>query len=296
MRRHLPPLNWLRAFEAAGRHNSFARAADELNVSPSAISQQIRSLEDHIGTSLFIRKNQGLSLSDAGAGLLPSISGGLDAMNAGMRDVYGPSNQNTLIIRTTITFANLWLVPKLDGFKATHPGAEFQIITSQGNSESADHSPADVDIFYAACTPPQKYAYMLLQDDLFPVAAPSLIANKGEEINLEGLHQFDLLTVNDYEFEWEMWLTKAGVTGVDLARGTSFDQSIMAIQAAINGKGIFLCHESMIREHLVEKRLIALFDIQLESPGAYWLASPNSKASTPLINNFIDWLKAEAAR
>lgn len=218
-------------------------------------------------------------------------------MNFAMREQLLAQKQNYIKIRTTITFANLWLVPRLDMFKQKYGDVEFQIITSQDKTEATNTSDIDIEICYENM-PSFELAKntsleRLVHDDLFAVCSPDYLETCKAQFTLEDLKYSDLLTVNNYEFEWELWLTKAKLPKHHLKMGTSFDQSIMAIQAAINGKGFFLCRRSLIKSELDNGRLIDPFNIQIPSPGAYYLNVINNHPKSKSVTAFAKWLKSE---
>ena len=222
MKRSLPPLNGLRAFEAAARHMSFTDAADELSVTQAAISHQVRGLEQRLGLKLFVRRNRSLLLSEAGQAYLPSVRGAFDQLNEATEKLLQKDRGGHLTVTTTASFAMKWVVPRLGGFQRANPEIDVRISTNTG---LVDFSREDVDIGirYGRGHWPGLTAERLVTEDVMPVCAPSLLKGPNALKKPADLKRFTLLHIGSFPDDWQVWLTAAGVKGVDSSRGVSFD-------------------------------------------------------------------------
>jgi LysR family glycine cleavage system transcriptional activator len=214
MKRSLPPLNGLRAFEAAARHMSFTDAADELSVTQAAISHQVRGLEQRLGLKLFVRRNRSLLLSEAGQAYLPSVRGAFDQLNEATEKLLQKDRGGHLTVTTTASFAMKWLVPRLGGFQRANPEIDVRISTGTG---LIDFSREDVDIGirYGRGQWPSLTAERLVTEDVMPVCAPSLLKGPTALKKPADLKRFTLLHIGSFPDDWQVWLTAAGVKGVD---------------------------------------------------------------------------------
>ena len=224
MKRTLPPLNGLRAFEAAARHMSFTDAADELSVTQAAISHQVRGLEQRLGLKLFVRRNRSLLLSEAGQAYLPAVRAAFDQLNEATEKLLQKDRGGHLTVTTTASFAMKWLVSRLGGFQRTNPEIDVRVSTGTG---LVDFSREDVDIGirYGRGQWPSLTAERLLSEDIMPVCAPSLVKGPNGLKKPADLKRFTLLHIGNFPDDWQIWLTAAGVKGVDSTRGVSFDFS-----------------------------------------------------------------------
>ena len=214
MKRTLPPLNGLRAFEAAARHMSFTDAADELSVTQAAISHQVRGLEQRLGLKLFVRRNRSLLLSEAGQAYLPAVRAAFDQLNEATEKLLQKDRGGHLTVTTTSSFAVKWLVPRLGGFQRANPEIDVRVSTGTG---LVDFSREDVDIGirYGRGQWPSLTAERLMSEDIMPVCAPSLVKGPNGLKKPADLKRFTLLHIGTFPDDWQIWLTAAGVKGVD---------------------------------------------------------------------------------
>lgn len=294
MPRALPPLNGLRAFEAAARHQSFTRAAEELHVTQTAISHQIRKLEEELGVRLFVRVPGAVHLTHEAETYLAAVSGafeGLRDATARLRGAHAPDGTRTLRLSTTPSFATKWLVPRLATFQAAHPDLAVEVSTGM---ELVDFRREEVDVAirYGRGHWAGLHATWLLAEDILPVCAPRLLEGAARLRGPEDLAQQRLIGVSLYPDEWHMWLTAAGLPTALANRATVFDMPILAIQAAIDGMGVAITHSPLVENDLAAGRLVAPFDTTLPSDMGYYLVAPTATAQSPAIAALRDWLLA----
>jgi LysR family glycine cleavage system transcriptional activator len=289
----LPSLTGLRAFEAAARHLSFARAAAELNVTPTAISHLIRRLEQQLGTSLFIRRNRALALTREGQDYLPSVRSAFEGLRHATARLRGPSHDGLLTVSTTASLATKWLVSRVAAFQDAHPGIEVRITTS---AHLVDFRREEVDIAvrYGRGNWADLRADWLMAEHLFPVCSPALLAAK--PLRAPGdLAQHTLLHTTVSREDWQLWLTAAGLPlSIAKQRGLMFDQGFMAVQAAMEGLGVALGRTHLVEDDIAAGRLVVPFDTVLPQDAGYYVVAPIATADTPKIALFRDWLLASA--
>lgn len=286
------PLNWLRAFEAAARCGSFATAAAELNVTPSAISQHIRALEQRLGRSLFDRHANGVGLTSTGRRYAEELGRGFTLIDEATAKVTGERARELLVIHVPTSFATQWIAPRLDLFHEAYPQIDL-LLTALGRGVDHNDTKADAEIRYGWGEWMKLTATEFLREQLIPVCAPTLAARLRSPNDIRGR---DLLHVAGYVENWDTWLSYAGVSTMDTSEGASFDQSIMAIRAAVEGKGIILGRSSLIQRELSAGQLVAPFAHTLECSGGYWFMATSLNAKAPKVIAFRDWLLANAAR
>ena len=289
MKRRLPSLNGLRAFEAAARHQSFTRAADELSVTQTAISHQIKRLEEQLGQRLFIRRNRRLLLTEAAQELLPAVRTAFDGLNAAVEQLSRSDRSGSLTVSTVISFTTKWLVPRLAGFQAAYPEIDVRITAS---ADLVDFNRDDVDmaIRYGHGDWPGLRVDRLISEDVFPVCSPALMQGPQPLQRPADLAHHTLLHVTSYQEDWQVWLTAAGVDSVDYRHGLSFDLAFPALQAAIDGVGVALGRSTMVEADIAAGRLVVPFDVTLPLQAAYYVVSPEETADRPKIKAFRDWL------
>lgn len=297
MNRRLPPLNGLRAFEAAARHLSFSKAAEELHVTPAAISHQIKGLESYLGVALFRRLNKALMLTEAGQAALPSLHEGFDQLGRAVDAVLAWDTRRPLTVSTAPSFGAKWLVPRLAGFRRAYPGIEVRVDAS---ADLVDFTREDVDlaIRYGAGRYPGLIAERLLVEEVFPVCSPRLLEGPAPLRVPADLRHHTLLHVEWQQQpemwpDWSMWLRAAGVEEVDPTRGPRFSMSTMAAQAAIEGHGVALGSSVLLRDDLDAGRLVKPFELGFPVEFAYYLVYPESNAERPKVIAFRQWLLAE---
>lgn len=294
-RRQLPPLNGLRAFEAAARHLSFKSAAGELNVTQAAVSLQIRGLEAWFGCALFERRVRAVELTAAGIELFAPVSAALDGIDGVVGRILKPEEPAELTVSTMASFAAKWLVPRLVDFQDRHPEIGVRITTSVALTDF-ERDGVDIAIRYGAGKWPGVQAERLLQEDIFPVCSPALTAGPNALRRPEDLANHTLLHVVQFRDDWRVWLTAAGQTGLDADKGAKFDLSLTAVQAAIDGMGVALGHRSFVGDDIKAGRLVAPFELNIPIEAAYYVVAPPARWQQPKITAFRDWLTAEAAK
>jgi LysR family glycine cleavage system transcriptional activator len=295
----LPPLNALRAFEAAARLESFARAADELAVTPGAISQQIRTLEEHVGAPLFVREGRGLSLTEAGRAAANVASDAFETLERAVSLMRQPLQRRALTVSVAPSFAGKWLAPRLHRFQADHPGVEVWIAAT---SERVDLSAgaADLGIRYGPGGDMTLNEEMLLPEEVLPVCSPDLLRD-GPALNTpRDLDGQTLLHDTSPESEvdgadWVSWLKARNIRGVDTAGGVRFNQSALVIDAAVAGRGVALAKRALAQNDLASGRLVALFaDGTSPVRSAYQIVTARNRPLSADAEAFIAWLRAEA--
>lgn len=288
----LPSLNAMRAFEAAARHLSFSRAADELHVTKAAVSHQVKALEEELGLPLFRRLNRALMLTDAGQTLYPAVSEALGIMGTAVARLKRHDETGGLTVTMLDSFAAIWLVPRLGRFRVMHPEIDVRISTSD---DSVDFARSDVDlaIRYGAGHWSGLHAERLMTEDIYPVCAPVLLRDgppleKPADLKHHTLlHDFGLQT-------WRRWLSAVGVTEVDAERGPHYHHSNLVLQAAEQGDGIALARSVLAADALASGRLVRPFDISLPAEYAYYVVCPTDHLRRPKVKAFRDWLFAES--
>jgi LysR family glycine cleavage system transcriptional activator len=290
--RRLPPLNAVRAFEAAARHGSFVKAAEELHVTAGAISQQVKALEAWLGRPLFRRLQRGVALNEAGTAYLEKVGGVLDDLAAASQEIA----QRTQILRITAlpALAERWLMPRLGRFQALHPQVEIAL-TADDRPVDLARDPVDLWLCYGSGEHPGCQVESLFAESIFPVCAPALLDRGPALIEPRDLARHTLLHDAHWRDDWRRWLAAAGVTGLDPIRGPSFTLYAMVIQAALDGLGVALAHEALVADDLAAGRLVAPFALRLPAGQAYYLVSSPKAAKRPDVTAFRAWMRQEAA-
>ena len=293
MTARLPSLNGLRAFEAAARHLSFTLAAAELNVTQTAISHQIRRLEEELGIRLFIRQNRALALTSEARDYLPGVRAAFNDLRLATDRLLRKDDNKVLTISTLASLAAKWLLPRLTDFQEAHPGIDVRITTS---TSLVDFQRDDVDaaIRYGRGQWPGLRADWLMADELFPVCSPSLLRGDKPLQRPEDLRGYPLLhTSNANSDDWRLWLTAAGLPS-DIARqpGITFDMIFMTIQAAIDGIGVAMGRTSYVQDDIAKGRLVVPFKIALPADAGFYLVSPEGRREAPKLASFRPWMIA----
>lgn len=299
MARKLPPLNALRAFEAAARHLSFTKAAEELNVTQAAISHQVKALEDHLGLPLFRRLNRRLMLTEAGQVYLPVLREAFDAIAAGTQRLNRDQHSGPLHISVLPSFAAKWLLPRLSRFRDRHPDIDVMV---SANNKLIDFTEDvfEMGIRYGQGTYPGLRCDLLLGDEVFPVCSPKLLEGRHPLRRPEDLRHHTLLhdevSRHDESPDWRSWLQAAGVEGIDWRRGPGFSDSSMVIEAAAAGQGVALGHRWLAAADLESGRILMPFGPVVPSKFAYYLVSPPAVAERRRVRLLREWLLEEAKR
>jgi LysR family transcriptional regulator, glycine cleavage system transcriptional activator len=293
MTARLPSLNGLRAFEAAARHLSFTNAAAELNVTQTAISHQIRRLEQELGISLFVRQNRALALTPAARDYLPGVRAAFNDLRLATDRLQRRDNDHVLTVSTLASLAAKWLLPRLSAFQEAHPGIDVRITTS---TALVDFKGGDVDaaIRYGRGHWPGLRSDWLTADQLFPVCSPALLSGDKPLLRAQDLaHHVLLHTSGTYDDDWRLWLTAAGLPA-DISKqpGLIFDLILMTVQAAIDGYGVAVGRTTYVEGDIAKGRLVVPFKITLPADAGFYLVSPQASAEKPKLAAFRQWLLA----
>jgi LysR family transcriptional regulator, glycine cleavage system transcriptional activator len=293
MLRRLPPLNALKAFEAAARSESFTRAADELNVTPGAVSHQVKALEATLGIKLFNRERQRLVMTEAGREYLAVLRDALDRIAVGTERLVQRQSSGVLTVSTSPDFAAKWLVQRLGRFTESHPEIDLRVSATM---QRVDFAREDVDI--AVRHGDGDWAGLavtrLSSERLFPVCSPKLLFGRKRALTAADLLKFPLLRLADWS-TWAKWFTAAGVTDHSAAQGPVLNSASMLIDAAVDGQGIALARTALAASDLISGRLVIPVEVSLRMRNTYWIVGPKASAAVPKIATFRTWLLAEAA-
>jgi LysR family transcriptional regulator, glycine cleavage system transcriptional activator len=291
MRRRLPPLNSLRLFESSARLLSFKNAAEELLLTPSAVSHGIQSLEEWLGIPLFLRTTRGLVLSEAGSKYMPIVSEALDLLASGSARIAAHGGRGQIAISAAPTFAARWLLPRLQGFRDQHPDMRVVIDTSHERTELSDLG-ADVAIRQGRGNWQDVVSDLLLREELIPVCAPSILERVQR---LENINDAPLIHVRTVSEDWAAWAKEMGREAPDANKGLQFDTLHMAFEAASQGLGVALGRKPLVNSELASGQLVTVWANAYIGDTAYWLVSAESSADDPRIAAFRTWIVGEAA-
>lgn len=290
MSRRLPPLTALRAFEAVARHLSMARAAEELHVTPAAVSQQIKLLEDQLGQPLF-KRGKALALSDAAEAALPLLTDAFDRLERAAARLRSGASDGPLVVSTPPAFAARWLVPRLEDFQSRHPEIELRLLATR---RLVDFALEDVDcaVRFGDGDYPGLHVERLMAEAIIPVAAPSVAAEIASvaDIARKPLLNDEWHTGNMAFPDWETWLGSQGVTPDTPLRIKHFGESNLTIQAALSGLGVALVWRTLVEDDLRAGRLVWLLDRTIATRMAYHLVMPANRLGAAKVAAFRDWL------
>ena len=309
----LPPLNALRAFETAARHLSFKLAGEELSVTPTAISHQIRSLESYLGFHLFHRLTRAIELTAKGRAMLPKVREGLDAFAAAIESTRCHDEGGRLLVSSPPTFLSRWLIRHLPGFAARHPEIQLHMTASLAMIDLPDASgaaavsavdqleEAEVFIRFGRGSYPGCQVERLFSPVYTAVCSPRLLSGTQPlkvpaDLAHHALLHDDTIPELMIRPTWDEWLALAGVRDIDSNAGMHFSDSGLVLSAAIDGVGIALASKPLIEAEVAAGRLVILFDIVIRRPQAYFLVIPEAVSSDPVVRAFRDWLLEEAGR
>ncbi|TQN07673.1 LysR family transcriptional regulator [Acidovorax temperans] len=299
--RSIAHLNALRAFEASARHQSFSLAAQELNVTPAAVGQLVRTLEDWLGSPLFVRSTSGrarLVTTEVAEQALPDIRAGLERLAVGLERLRSGSAGGVLTVTVSPAFAAKWLLPRIERFQAAWPETDLRLDTSLKPVDFVAQR-IDVGVRYGRGQWPGLAAEKLMDEEVYPVCAPALLATATLQApgDLRGqvlIHDQSVDTSTGFA-SWQAWLRHAGVQGVPTDRGLRINNSAAVLQAAIDGQGVALARSVMAHDDLAAGRLVRLFpQVRLESALAYYVVYRPECIAQPKVAAFRDWLLREA--
>ena len=290
MATHIPPMQALRAFEAAARRQSLSRAAETLSVTHGAISHQIKSLEAMLDVRLIERAGRGIRLTEEGERLATRLRGALAEIEDALREASQRSNPRQLRVSVMPSFAARWLLPRLGRFIAQHKDIDLDV---RSNMAIVDfrRDDADVAIRHGYGVWPDVKAELLMGDAFFPVCSPRLAATL--PARPRDLARFTLLRADDES--WKPWFEAVGLDWPEPSRGPIFNDSSLMLQAAVEGQGVALARTTLVGNDLRNGLLVRLFDIDVPGPRKYYLVYPPRLAASPKLALFRAWLLAEIA-
>lgn len=291
MKRVLPPLNWVRAFEAAGRHENFRLAADELGVSAGAISQKVKSLEQRLGAQLFERHPKGVRLTARGLTYKDALGPALDAIAQATARAEIADANSILRIAALPALAEKWLTPRLSKFQDSHPDMKIELSVAPDIS-ALSRGDYDVAMHYELLDQADVTCVALFRDDMFPVCSPKLMKEIGFK-NPNDLISCRLLYDTQWADDWPLWFQAAGVAADTIIQESGFALYSMAIEAAIEGAGVVIGHQALVARDMANGRLVAPFDLRIPAPHQYAVLVPNWSRQRPDVAGFVDWLRGE---
>lgn len=307
----LPPLNALRAFEAAARLLSFKKAAHELHVTPGAVSHQIKLLEEHLGMALFRRLTRALELTAEAQAMLPKVREGLESLAAAVERVRARQAAQALTVMAPPNFAARWLVPRLGRFTKAHPSLELHVASRPGMIDGRENGPVVPIVDAPGDAPiamirfgggryPGGHVDELFSALYVPVCSPRLLRGehplkKPDDLRYHTLLHDDTVVEEGVRPDWSDWLEAVGVQGIDAGRGPHFSDASLALEAAIEGMGVTLAMKPLVRSEIEAHRLVVPFDIAAPAAFSYYLVTPEAGARSESLAAFRDWLLAEVA-
>lgn len=293
-KRNLPPLRALTAFEASARLGSFSRAADELGLTRSAISHQIKALEDMLGVALFSRDGKRAELSGPGMIYFPAVREAFDQIESQTQVIRPRESENELTVQIYVTMAMKWLLPRLHDFERKHPHMKVRLSTSYFHWDY-DADNADVGIILARQRSQDCHYRDLFRSLLKPVCSPEYLERHGHLKSPKDVLNHKLLYVYNAEEDWRVWLKAAGISEAGLSGSIAFDSYLLGQEAAIAGRGIAMTIGPFARDELASGRLIQPFDLEVEHKHWWAFACRSSNRLLPKVRMFEDWLTEQIA-
>ncbi|MEM1372706.1 MAG: transcriptional regulator GcvA [Pseudomonadota bacterium] len=295
----LPPLNSLRAFEAAARLGSFQKAADDLFVTPSALSYQIRQLEDHLGVSLFHRHNRKVVLSEDGERLYPGIHDGFELFQGAIGALERARQSDVLVVSSGPAFAAKWLAPRMYRFVDGHPDLEMRIAASL-KLVDFNVDAVDVAIRFGGGVYPDVHVEPLFEEAVLPLASPAYVEEHRVAIEARAFDQLTLMHDDSSKFlagavGWSNWLKAMGDSSTDATRGPRFNHADHGLDAAIDGAGVVFGRLGLAMRDIRSGRLVAPFDTYMKAKSGFYLVVPHASLELPQVQTFRTWLLDQAA-
>jgi LysR family glycine cleavage system transcriptional activator len=292
-------LKALRAFEAAARHLSFVAAAEELNVTPPAISQLIRTLEEYLEVQLFVRSKVGVALTPQARDAYPDIRDGLLQLAAGLGRLRGSGQERLVTLTVPPSFAAKWLLPRIDAFRSQHPDFDIRLDTSDRLVDFAAEG-IDLGVRYGLGGYPSLQADKLFDEEVFAVCSPALLGQESQRAGANWLARMTLIHDTTSDFDptfptWRTWLLAHGMPAVDHTRGLRMNSSLLAIQAAIDGQGVTLARSIIVEDDVKAGRLVRPFDSVDATRCAYYVVYPKQTDNATKVKVLRDWLLEQAA-
>ncbi len=296
----LPPLDLIEGFEAAARNLSFTKAGAELHLTQSAVSRQIKALEDWLGVPLFERRTRSLLLTSHGESLYRAVPAVLRTIEDVTQEIRHAQLARTLTVTTTPAFASLWLIPRLASYTREHPQIDVRISTSP-DFVNLERSNVEIAIRYTGVLP-HGAATKLFEEEVFPVCAPELLKDRKKPLSVPAdLRHHVLLHYDDQQnripwLDWQTWLDAVGLTDFKAAGAVRFNQYDQVVVAAAEGQGIALGRNPLLKRMLRDGKLVAPFSSRSVAPRAYYVMTSATASRNPDVSDFTDWLFTEARR
>ncbi len=287
-----PRLNILRTFEAAGRRLSFSLAAQDLNISQAAVSQQMRQLEAYLDTALFIRHHRRLSLTSTGQAYLDTVHEALDRLDSVTDQLFPGQHHQTVTLRCTSGVAALWLVPKLKAFRKLHRNIEIRIKTLEQIDDKQKEGVPDLEILIGGDADKDSNRVKLFTSIITPVCSPELLAQRQSPKRADDILEFELIHVLGYDDDWHRWFRNHVKNDVSMPRGLLVDGSLIAIEAAQRGDGIMLGRRPLIDNYLESGELVEVFSTPYHLQADYYLRQPEKSMAKRECKIVADWLRA----
>ncbi|HXJ51703.1 MAG TPA: transcriptional regulator GcvA [Burkholderiales bacterium] len=300
-RNALPALDLLVGFEAAARHLSFTKAGEELFLTQSAVSRQIKELEEQLGVELFQRRHRALALTGAGKSFYASAAQVLTTMRAATEQLRTQAGKKGLSVTTTNSFAALWLIPRLAGFTRTHPGVDVRIM-AETRVQDLDRDGLDVAVRHGPASLAGSNAVRLMGERVFPVCSPKLLKDKSKPLREpQDLRYHCLLQYDDPEgrhpwLHWKTWLEVERIADLRPAGTLSFSGYEQIIPAAIAGHGVALGRSPLVKDLIASGELVAPFKSSADPSRAYYAVVSKSAEGRPEVAEFVVWLRQEAGK
>ncbi len=288
MSRNLPPLSTLRAFEVAAELQSFSAAGDQLNLTHGAVSRAVKTLEDHLGVKLFERSHRKVALTPAGEIYGEQVHYALNHLRAGAKLIEAESNTGILSLSTLDSFATKWLLPKLQNFKKDHPEIDIRLMISDSIVDFGADG-VDIAVRYGKGGYEGVAYEQLMIEEIFPVCSPKILEGGAVLEKPADLAKFTLIH-DDLLVNWRVWLSAAGVSGIDVSRGPSYNLSSYVVQAAVNGEGVALGRGVLVAEDLAAGRLVRLFELSIPAHLSYYVVYPLDGLKRKKVRDLRDWL------
>ena len=295
--RSIPPVNAVRAFEAASRHLQFQQAAEELGVTPAALSYQIRQLEDHLGIKLFHRMNRSVELTREGRLIAPGIISAFSQLEETFGLLAPDKEDNTLVISTGPAFSAKWLAPRLHSYLEENPQIDFRLSANLKLTDF-DRDGVDAVIRYGARKYPGRYVEPLFQEISTPLISPALFESSGGEANQTLFEKVTLIHDESLRFldasQWDIWLGAMGYDAINPGRGVRFSHADHCIEAAVDGSGIVMARLGFAFREIRAGRLIAPFREAISAKGGFYFCCPEENLNKEKVLHFLAWLRDEA--
>ena len=293
-----PPLEAVRFFEVAGRHQSFAKAARELGVTSGAVAHRVRTLEQYLGVKLFERQSHGLALSVRGHAFLVEVQHTLSALDKTTERLRASAKSGVLKLVAVEAFAEMWLMPRLAAFRSAHPEIVIEFETSLSDHHKIDPARREFDVWIAfvGSVPRTVQSEVLFEETLIPVCSPAFLASRGRPERPADLHGWPLLYDLAWDDYWAHWFACREAGTPDMSRASGYRLYSMMIQAALEGMGVALGHSLLIAPYLERATLVALFEPPVAAPARYFVAVAPGSGDKPAARAFLDWIRAASRK